>query len=256
MSNSSSFTTVALLTKGLGQLATTARTFQKVLQSFENEPENLVEVVREVVQPTKSKKKRFECEPCNYSTTSPSDFRKHCSRDKHLKNTDRRKDERRFGECPKEFSRLIEKYGLGEEVSIYTKMAYCWLHPTYRQSTGQQAIGCRPMMRLWDTVHKCQFGGDYYMKGSKNQLFNKTLDRTTYNFGVFEEIWRSATRVYDEAETLIEARGKHLKFEHNANNWSNFDIAMKRYPRFLKDKSPGQKRLHTMSLHEYLQSCH
>ena len=31
MSNSSSFATVALLTKALGQLATTARTFQKVL---------------------------------------------------------------------------------------------------------------------------------------------------------------------------------------------------------------------------------
>ena len=115
MSNSSSFTTVALLTKALGQLATTARTFQKVLESFESEPENLVEVVREVVQP-KSKKKRFECKPCGYSTTSPSDWRKHCRRDKHLKNTDRRKDERRFGECSKEYSRLIEKYGLGEEV--------------------------------------------------------------------------------------------------------------------------------------------
>ena len=140
MSKSSSFATVALLTKALGQLATTARTFQKVLQSFENESENLVEVVREVVQPTKPKNKRFECGPCNYTTNSPSDWRKHCRRDKHLKNTDRRKDERRFGECSKEYSRLIEKYGLGEEVSIYTKMAYCWLHPTYRQSTGHQAI--------------------------------------------------------------------------------------------------------------------
>ena len=70
-----SFTTVALLTKGLGQLATTARTFQKVLQSFESEPKNLVEVVREAVQPPKPKKKRFECKPCNYTTTSPSDFR-------------------------------------------------------------------------------------------------------------------------------------------------------------------------------------
>ena len=87
MSNSSSFATVALLTKALGQLATTARTFQKVLESFESEPQNLVEVVREVVQP-KSKKKRFECKPCKYTTTSPSDFRKHCSRDKHLRNTE------------------------------------------------------------------------------------------------------------------------------------------------------------------------
>ena len=255
MSNSSSFATVALLSKALGQLATTARTFQKVLQSFVNEPD-LVEVVREVVQPTKSKKKRFECEPCNYSTTSPSDFRKHCSRDKHLKNTDRRKDERRFGDgMSTEFSKLMEKYGLGEEVSIYTKMAYCWLHPTFRQSTGQQAMGCRPMTTLWETVHEFQFGGGYYMKGSRNQLFNKTLDRTAYNFGVFEEIRSSASRVYDEAETLIEARGKHTKFGHNIKNWSNFDIAMERFPRFLKDKSPGQKKLHTMSLHEYLQSC-
>ena len=254
MSNSSSFATVALLSKALGQLATTARTFQKVLQSFVNEPD-LVEVVREAVQPTKSKKKRFECKPCNYTTNSPSDFKKHCSRDKHLQNTDRSKDERRFGERSKEYSRLVEKYELGEEVSIYTKMAYCWLHPTFRQSTGQQAMGCRPMTTLWETVHECQFGGGYYMKGSKHQLFNKTLDRTAFNFGVFEEIWRSASRVYDEAEIIIEARGKHMKFGHNVTNWSNFDIAMKRYPRFLKDKSPGQKKLHTLSLHEYLQSC-
>ena len=76
MSNSSSFATVALLSKALGQLATTARTFQKVLQSFESEPKNLVEVVREVVQPTKPKNKRFDCRPCNYTTNSPSDFRK------------------------------------------------------------------------------------------------------------------------------------------------------------------------------------
>ena len=93
------------------------------------------------------------------------------------------------------------------------------------------------------------------MKGSRNQLFNKTLDRTAYNFGVFEEIRSSATRVYDEAEILIEARGKHMKFGHNVTNWSNFYIAMGRYPRFLKDKSPGQKKLNTLSLHEYLQSC-
>ena len=46
-----------------------------------------------------------------------------------------------------------------------------------------------------------------------------------------------------------------MKFGHNVTNWSNFDIAMKRYPRFLKDKSPGQKKLNTLSLHEFLQSC-
>ena len=145
---------------------------------------------------------------------------------------------------------------LAGETDLDILTAYAWLQK-FRMGSGAQAMCCQPLKSLWEAVHENQFGGTYFMRGSKHMIHNTKLHRSLYTFEVFTKMFDAANCVLGEAKYLIEQRGRHEKYAHNQKNWTEFDLATAQsLPRFRNEKTNGQKRLNSMSLHEYLMSCH
>ena len=196
---------------------------------------------------------RFVCKPCRYRTNHSGDWSKHLTRKKHIRMEEQKKEEEKKADVFYEFRSKYPELVGERDLDILT--AYAWLHPL-RSKDGTQGMCCHPLKAIWAAVHKYQFGGNYFMRGSKCMLFNKVLPRNQYTFEVFTKMVYAANGVLSEAKYLIEQRRRYTKYPHNRRNWREFDLATAQsLPVFRNEKSAGQKSLKSLSLHEYLISC-
>ena len=162
------------------------------------------------------------------------------------------------------FDKIRKKYKeLAKEKNVFRLMAFIYLknfhYPDKKE--GTQCIYGKPFWFLWKTIHTYEYGGGFYMDKGTKKIMNKIIGKEGYTFQVFEEMWKSATAVLEIAMDLIDDRQRHLKSGQDKRNWEAFDDVTREgatflaLPRFLKDKTPTQKKGEVMSLHEYLQSC-
>ena len=200
---------------------------------------------------------RFVCKPCRYRTNHSGDWRKHLTRAKHIRMVAQKEAQKEEEEKKADvFYKVRQKYPeMADERDLDILTAYAWLRPLQRED-GKQSMCCQPLKNLWAAVHQYQFGGNYFMRASKRMLYNKVLPRNEYTFDVFDKMVNAANGVLSEAKYLIEERDRHEKYQHNIQNWQEFDLATAQaLPVFRNDKSSGQKSLKSLSLHEYLMSC-
>ena len=87
--------TIDLLSKGMGQLVTTMKTFHRALKTMKhNSREGEPGSSPEEEKPEECKKAlRFHCEACCYQSNHKGDFLKHCESVKHKRNTEKEKEE-------------------------------------------------------------------------------------------------------------------------------------------------------------------
>ena len=151
--------TIDLLSKGMGQLATTMKTFHRALKTMKpnsSEPGEAGSSPEEEKPEAEGKKSlRFQCEACSYQSNHKGDFLKHCESAKHKKNTETEKEEENDS-----FEKIRKRYDeLKDEKNLYFLTAVAYLDPLRMGSSGKQGMCCQPLNYLWDAIHKHLFGG-------------------------------------------------------------------------------------------------